>query len=353
MHLYWPIIKPLLVSVGIFLFSLFIRQFLVHPLLRFLKAMTDKTSFTLDTQILAAVETPLKLFVPLIGVYIALISHPAIPADQVVLHHCLRTAIILLFFHVLYNLSNTTGLLTQRLISQLDDTLRQLLSQVLHMIIVALAFTMIAKEWGYDINGFIAGLGLGSLAIALAAKDTIANVFGGAVILMDKPFRTGDWVQLPQAEGIVEEITFRSTKIRTFEQAVVSIPNAVLANESITNWSRMEKRRVKFTLGVTYATSREQLEDCIERIRAHLAQEPAIEQNSIVVGFDAYGANSLDILVQYFTLPTASDKHLSVKHAVNLALLDILNEAGVCAAFPSSSVYFETPLQVQTTTENK
>ncbi len=351
MHLYWPVIEPLLVSLGIFLFSLFIRRYLIHPLLRFLKALTEKTTFTLDTKLLAAIETPLKLFVPLIGAYVALISHPAIPDDHVVLHHSLRTAIILLFFHVLYNLSSTTGVLTQRLVSQLDDTLRQLLSQVLHMIIVALAFTMIAKEWGYDINGFIAGLGLGSLAIALAAKDTVANVFGGAVILMDKPFRVGDWVQLPQAEGIVEEITFRSTKIRTFERAIVSVPNAVLANESITNWSRMEKRRVKFTLGVTYATSREQLEDCVGRIKAHLAAEPAIEQTSIVVGFDAYGANSLDILIQYFTLPTAADQHLAIKHAVNLALLDILTAAGVSAAFPSSSVYFETPLTVETTTK--
>ena len=348
---YWPTIKPLLISSGIFLFSLFIRQFLIRPLLGFLKTATDKTAFTLDTQLLAAVETPLKLFIPLVGLYAALISHPAIPTEQAFLHHCLRTAIILLFFHVLYNLSSAGGGLTQRLTSQLDDTLRQLFSQVLHLIVVALGFTMIATEWGYDINGFVAGLGLGSLAFALAAKDTIANIFGGAVILMDKPFRVGDWIQLPQAEGIVEEITFRSTKIRTFAQAIVSIPNAVLANEAITNWSRMGKRRVRFTLGVTYATSREQLEVCIDRIKQLLMQEGTVEQNSISVGFDAYGANSLDILIQYFTLATAFDEHFATKHKINLALLDILAEAGVSAAFPSSSVYFETPLKVQTETK--
>lgn len=344
----WLVIKPLLISAGIFLFSLIIRQFLIRPLITFLKKRTDKTSFTFDSQLLAAIESPLKLFVPLLGLYVALISHPAIPTDHAFLHHILRTAIILLFFQVLYNLGNATGGLTQHFTRQLDDTLRQLVSQILHWIIVALGFTMIATEWGYDINGFIAGLGLGSLAVALAAKDTIANIFGGAVILMDKPFRVGDWVQIKEAEGIIEEISFRSTKIRTFAQAIISIPNAVLANEAITNWSRMNKRRVKFTLGVTYAATQEQIQTCVDRIRTLLEQDAAIEPSSIAVGFNEYGANSLDILVQYFTFATDFDAHFATKHKINLALLGILEEAGVSAAYPSSSVYFETPLRVET-----
>ena len=349
MQTYWPLLQPLLISISIFLFFLLVRQFFIRPLLRMLRTITDKTAFTFDSQLLNAIEQPLKLFVFLLGVYFALISHPAIPSDHVFLRHCLRTAIILLFFQVLYNLGNATGGLTQRITKNLDDTLRPLISQVLHFVFIALGFTMVATEWGYDINGFVAGLGLGSLAIALAAKDTVANIFGGAVILMDKPFRVGDWVQINQAEGIVEEITFRSTKIRTFTQAIISMPNALLANEAITNWSRMGKRRVRFTLGLTYAATQEQIDLCVRRIRERLEEEPDVETSSIVVGFDAYGANSLDLLVQYFTLSTAFDAHFDTKHRINLALLGILADAGVSAAYPSSSVYFETPLQVQTT----
>ena len=115
----------------------------------------------------------------------------------------------------------------------------------------------------------------------------------------------------------------------------------------------MGKRRVRFSLGLTYTATQEQIELCVRRIRERLEQEPDIETSSVIVGFDAYGASSLDLLVQYFTIPTAFDAHFAIKHRINLALLGILEEAGVSAAYPSSSIYFETPLQVQTQTAEK
>ena len=100
---------------------------------------------------------------------------------------------------------------------------------------------MVAQEWDYRIDGFIAGLGLGGLAFSLAAKDTLSNVFGGLVVILDKPFSIGDWIKTPSVEGTVEDISFRSTKVRTFAQALVTVPNATLANEPVTNWTRMGK----------------------------------------------------------------------------------------------------------------
>src|SRR5690606_15315239 len=103
-------------------------------------------------------------------------------------------------------------------------------------IIMAIGAAIIADEFGYNINGFVAGLGLGGLAISLAAKDALANLFGGIIIITEKPFTIGQWIQTPSVEGIVEGISFRSTKIRTFAQAIVTVPNNTLANEPITNW---------------------------------------------------------------------------------------------------------------------
>ncbi|MFA1822484.1 mechanosensitive ion channel family protein [Virgibacillus oceani] len=119
-------------------------------------------------------------------------------------------------------------------------------SRTLRIVIIAISFSIIAQEFGYDVNGFVAGLGIGGLAFALAAKDALANMFGGIIIITKKPFTIGDWVLTPSVEGTVEDISFRSTKVRTFAQALVTVPNATLSNEPITNWSKMGKRQITF-----------------------------------------------------------------------------------------------------------
>ena len=124
-----------------------------------------------------------------------------------------------------------------------------LLSKALRFVIIAIAITVILQEFDYEVSGFVAGLGLGGLAISLAAKEALANMLGGIVIITEKPFVIGDWIFTPSIEGTVVEITFRSTKVRTFADALVTMPNDTLVNEPITNWSRMEKRRHTFNLG--------------------------------------------------------------------------------------------------------
>ncbi|MFP3359363.1 mechanosensitive ion channel family protein, partial [Planococcus sp. SIMBA_143] len=122
---------------------------------------------------------------------------------------------------------------------KIDHILIPFFSKALRLIIVAIGISVIAQEFEYDINGFVAGLGIGGLAFALAAKDALANLFGGIIIITEKPFTIGDWIKTPSVEGTIEDISFRSTKVRTFAQALVTVPNATLSNEAITNWSKM------------------------------------------------------------------------------------------------------------------
>ena len=217
----------------------------------------------LDKDLLLAFEGPLRFFFIALGLYAATIYLPLSPGQELLASKVFRSVIVVLMAVGLYNLADANSVIFRRIQTtfdiELDKILIPFLSNFLRIVIVLLAFTIIAQELNYDINGLIAGLGLGGLAIALAAKDGLANIFGGIIIILDKPFSIGDWISTASVEGTVEEITFRSTKVRTFAHALVTVPNSTLANEAITNWSRMGRRRITFNLGVTYTTPRARL----------------------------------------------------------------------------------------------
>jgi MscS family membrane protein len=195
---------------------------------------------------------------------------------------------------------------------------------------------------GITMYGFIAGLGLGGLAFALAAKDALANIFGGIVIIMEKPFSIGDWVQTPSVEGTVEGISFRSTRFRTFTQSLVTVPNSILANQPITNCSRMGKRRVRFTLSIDYTGPRCKIEKCLQGIRNMLKEHPGIHQETILVRLETINVNSLDVLVYYFTVATNWEEYLAVKEDVNYRIMDILATENLSLASPGRTIYTES-----------
>src|SRR5690625_661254 len=178
------------------------------------------------------------------------------------------------------------------------------LSRALQVIIIAISISVILQEFNYNIGGFITGLGLGGLAFSLAAQDALKNLFGGIVIITEKPFTIDDWILTPSVEGTVEDISFRSTKIRTFAQALVTVPNATLANEPITNWSKMGKRQITFNLSLTYDTPKEKIEHVVRQVEYLLKNHPEIHPETIFVNFDHYKENGIDIFLYFFTKTT-------------------------------------------------
>jgi MscS family membrane protein len=222
---------------------------------------------------------------------------------------------------------------------KVDSILIPLFTKLVHFLIWAMALVLVANEWKYDANGFIAGLGLGGLAFALAAKDFLANIFGGIVIIMEKPFSIGDWVQTPSVEGTVEGISFRSTRFRNFAQALVTVPNSTLANEPITNFSRMGKRQINFTLSIDYIGPRAKIEQCVQAIRAMLRAHPAIHPETIFVYLDTINVNGLDILVNFYTNATKSEEYMAVREDVNYRIMDILAEQNIPLASPGRIIY--------------
>lgn len=325
----------------VLLLFFFFRKTLVHYLFIQVLKLTQRTATGLDDKIVQALERPLREFLVVLGVYLILRSLPLNPAYTNFVLKVFRSCIVVLVAWALYII--VESLVAEDLKTRFgaNNILVPFVCKAARFVILVLAFMIVAVEWGYDVNGLITGLGLGGLAVALAAKDALSNIFGGIVIILDKPFTIGDWISTPSVEGTVEDITFRSTKIRTFAQALVTVPNATLANEPITNWSRMGKRRITFHLGVTYSTPRHKLEKCVKDIRQMLEEHPEVHKETIFVYFERFGESSLDIFLYFFTKTTKWQEYLSVREDINFKIMEILEREGVSIAFPSRSIYLE------------
>jgi MscS family membrane protein len=291
-------------------------------------------------------EKPIQWLFILLGIYLSTWYLPHFDQTHIVFVKLVKSAIIFLVGWGLFNLSSSSTLifakLNERFNFEMNEILIPFLSKLLRVIIVIVIFSGIAGEFNYNVVGLVGGLGLGGLAFALAAKDALSNLFGGVVIITEKPFNIGDWILTPSVEGTVETITFRSTKVRTFAQGLVTVPNAKLANESITNWSEMGKRRVVFNLSVTFETPKEKLEDVIKKIEYMLKNHSGIDQDTIITKFDKYGVNGLDIYIYFFTKTTVWLDFLEVKEEVNYKIMDILDHEGVSLAVPNRKLYVDS-----------
>lgn len=262
-----------------------------------------------------------------------------------------KTLLIFFFFQGIYYVvsyfGNHPDALKTKFNLKTEVVLFPFFARIIKVFVFVFGFVMIAYEWGYDINGFVAGLGIGGLAIALGAKDALSHIFAGISMAIDKPFAIGDLVSTDNnLEGIVEDMNFRSTRIRTLDKALVSVPNAVIANQYIYNWTRRQNRRVRFLLGVTHSTTEVQLKIITNRIKEVIVQHPGVEVDSTTVAFDNYTPNSLDLLIVYVTNTSEFDEFMLIKEEINYEIMKILKEEKVLVAFPSTSLYFKNDLSI-------
>ncbi len=233
-----------------------------------------------------------------------------------------------------------------QIIDKEQSSLEKLVIKIIKILILVIGGVSILQEWGYNVTGFIASLGLLGMAFALAAKDTVANLFGSFVIFTDKPFKVGDWIKTPDVEGTIEHIDIRSTKIRTFAQALVTVPNAVLANSAIINWSQMGKRRIKMKLGLTYDTDAKTIQVIVSQIKEMLSSHKDIHQDTIYIYFTEFDNSSLNIFCYYFTNTTVWGEYMAVKENTNLKIMEIIEKNNANFAFPSQSLYIENKKEV-------
>jgi len=240
------------------------------------------------------------------------------------------------------------------------------LSSMTRFLVILIALLYLLQRSGFDIRALLASLGIGGLAVAFAAKETIANIFGCISIIADDMFQQGDWIVTPNGEGTVIDVGLRSTKIRTFDNAVIFLPNAYVAGIDVRNWSRRKLgRRIKFTLGLEYGSDMQQVKKTVDDIRAMLIAHQDIADSStdtskytkqqlgkisdaldgqgikrtLLVYLDALGDSSIDILIYCFSKTIDWEGWLQVKQDVIFRCCAIVEANGLSIAFPSRTLY--------------
>ena len=194
---------------------------------------------------------------------------------------------------------------------------------------------------GYSVSGVMAFGGIGGIAVGFAAKDLLANFFGGLMIYLDRPFVIGDWIRSPDQdiEGTVEYIGWRQTRIRTFDKRPLYVPNATFANISVENPSRMTNRRIYEKLGVRYADAA-QVKVIVDNVRSMLQQHPDIDTGqTLIVNLNAFGASSLDFFVYAFTKTTNWIEFHAIKEDVMFKIMAIIDAQGAEIAFPTQTLH--------------
>jgi len=223
--------------------------------------------------------------------------------------------------------------------SKLDDSLVPLFRTSVRLFVTFVGILFVLQNLDINVSSLIAGLGLGGLAIALAAQDTVRNLLGGVTIFADKPFEVGDWVVVDGVEGTVEAVGFRSTRVRTFYNSLISVPNGNLMDSGIDNMGKRRWRRYKTTLGVAYHTKPDQLQAFVEGIRAIIQANPGMRQDYYIVEFHGFGPTSLDILVYCFIDAEDWNQELRTRHVLNLDIMRLAESLQVEFAFPTQTLH--------------
>jgi MscS family membrane protein len=226
--------------------------------------------------------------------------------------------------------------------STLDDQLMPMIRNLLKGIVVVAAIIYIMNRLAVDVTALIGGVAFGTLAFALAAQDTIKNLFGSVVIFLDRPFQIGDWIIIGEHEGVVEEVSIRSTRIRTFGNSLISIPNGNIASAAINNMGARVYRRFVTRLNLHYTTPPALIELFVEGIRQLVRQHPGTRKEAFEVHFDTMDDNSLQVLVYvFFTVPTWTQE-LEGRQALLLDILELAKRLNVSFAFPKQIVNINT-----------
>ena len=318
---------------------------LARSLLRkklFPKLLAHPWHFEATHILLQSFSVPAQRMVWFSGIYLALASLPwAIQGMPKLLLMVYRMAMTFCICEGLYLASDVASLLLKSCSEEIrsNKTLLSLLDTAYKVLVVILGVATLAQESGFPIGSIVAGAGLIGLTISLAAQETAGNIFSGIVILVDKPFAVGDWIIAGDVEGEVIDINFRSIKIRGLDKSVSILTNSKVCSSTIVNCAMRTTRPYKFTLGVTYGTSRAKLEQLMADLTAMLEASESVEKGSALVRLASFGDSSINLLVSAYLRTNQAGTFLQMQNDLNLNVMDVMQRDGVDFAFPSTTVY--------------
>jgi len=330
-----------------------IANFVALLLLRRVVRHVKKTKNYWDDALIFAARKPLSILIWLLGIsWAAEIVAAQTDAEIFEVVGPIRevSVIILLAWFVVGFISRAEKALVspEKVDEPMDETTVSAIGKLLRISVVITAVLVMMQTLGYSISGILAFGGVGGIAVGFAAKDLLANFFGGLMIYLDRPFTIGDWVRSPdrEIEGTVEKIGWRLTSIRTFDKRPLYVPNSTFTNITVENPSRMTNRRIYETIGLRYDDAK-QLSSIVAEVKTMLQEHPEIDASkTLIVNFNGYGDSSLDFFIYTFTKTTDWIHFHEVKQNVLIKILEIIDEHGADVAYPTSTIHLPDTLHL-------
>lgn len=365
-----------IVSLSVFVILFFFRHIIAHLITRFLGYFSKfLKNQEVQDKIKHDIARPILWFLIIssFAISLAILAYPKPAAKDFVIW--VNASYIITLSWLAISLFRGYGIAILGSIAEKNNTFRRevinLLLKITYFLIILVAVLVLLKNFGFNISALIASLGIGGLAVAFAVKDMLANFFASVVLLFDNSFNQGDWIVCGDIEGTVVEMGLRRTTIRTFDNAMLFVPNSLLANSSVRNWNRRKVgRRIRMQIGVTYDSTPDQIRACVQDIKTMLINHPKIaketdarpplshyeldlKQNivslddllgyksNLFVVLDEFADSSINILVYCFSTTVNWGEWLDVRQDVMLKIMDIVASHNLSFAFPSQSVYIE------------
>lgn len=324
-----------------------ILDYLVQHLIRRIHnrmAKSDKPS-SLKSALFESLQNPLHVLCVTCGCGLGLTIIDTPPWGEQIFNYIfiIMRAITIwcVIWYLLIVTKNVSAYLTQRAAdsdSKLDDMLVPLITSIVRCLLIIIGVLLVIQNMGYSVSSLLAGLGIGGAALALASKDTLANMFGSLVVFFDHPFDIGDWVAINGVEGTIEEIRLRTTLIRTVENSLITMPNQLFTNTYINNYDRRPSRKMDCNFGVVYSTTAEQIENIINDIKRFIADNPEKYTPTCYIAFSGFGDSCLDISVMAYTVATGKALHMAHKQEFLLQIMRIVKANGSDFAFPTRTI---------------
>ena len=297
----------------------------------------------------SAFYNPLKVFITILGVYLAVLFLKVplnLPENIMnIVTKVFQIISVLAFAKALASSFTVQSSLIRGIRKKwkndVEDSMLEFALKVARAIIYIIALFIVLAILQINLSGLVAGLGIGGIIVTLAAQDTAKNIFGGVVLFIDKPFNVGDWIQTPNYEGAVEDITFRTTRIRSAENYVINIPNSTIADSAVINWSKLEKRRYKINLMLSLNTRSEQIAQVSDKIREMLSNNPEVINEDTTVTFTNIANNGLDLMIDIYVKTTVYKEYLKLKNQLNKNIMDIIHNSQIEIANQATTVYLE------------
>ena len=330
-----------LIAAGLFVLLIAVIRVFKFVLLRRLKKWAKQTKTTLDDFIISAIE---KSGIPLLYFTAFYVSATTLNLNKKLETFLHDASVVVITFFVLRLITNGIRYLIKSKMAQQEDSdikYKQIkgIMAIINVVIWTLGFIFLLDNFGYDITAFVTGLGIGGIAIALAAQNILGDLFNYFVIFFDRPFEVGDFIVIDEKLGTVESIGIKTSRIRSLTGEELVFANSDLTKSRIHNYKRMQKRRILFSIGVTYQTTLENL----KAIPGIIKEIITIQENADYdrAHFKAYGAFSLDFEIVYYILSSDYNQYMDIQQAINLRIFEEFAKHGIEFAYPTQTVFVE------------